>query len=319
MAEEKAKLPLLTNSQRNCFADCPRKHYLKYEQGYRPVRTSEALFFGSLFHAALEFYWRQYIKGPERTSEYNGIEQALIFLDSATDPANEFHIAAARALIKGYDKKYGQQKHDDVVGVEVEFRAPLLNPDTSAASRTFDLGGKIDVLKKISLVEHKTTTDNIDPGSPYWRQLAIDGQISGYYAGGMSLGYDIRECLYDVIKRPGFRPLKKNQRNKTDETPAEYEARCYADIEANPEKYFARKSVPRLEQDLVDYYFDMWAVARNIRESQLANRWPRNPRECLRFGACEFFDVCTGIIDINDESCYRKAKSTHEELSEIFQ
>ena len=36
----------------------------------------------------------------------------------------------------------------DILAVEVEFRMPLVNPQTRTASRSFDLAGKLDLLAR---------------------------------------------------------------------------------------------------------------------------------------------------------------------------
>jgi len=50
---------ILTNSRIRCFQSCRRKHYYKYEMGMVKIDAEEkaALFFGNLFHQALEAYF----------------------------------------------------------------------------------------------------------------------------------------------------------------------------------------------------------------------------------------------------------------------
>lgn len=50
---------ILTNSRIRCFQTCRRKHQLQYEIGIEKVEEEEkeALFFGTLYHAALEQYF----------------------------------------------------------------------------------------------------------------------------------------------------------------------------------------------------------------------------------------------------------------------
>lgn len=62
---DKAGPNALTNSRLGCFQSCRRKHYYRYEQRLRPVRLeeSEALYFGTLMHRALEAWWRAKMPG----------------------------------------------------------------------------------------------------------------------------------------------------------------------------------------------------------------------------------------------------------------
>ncbi len=229
-------------------------------------------------------------------------------------------------------------------------------------------------------IEHKSTSADIGPGSPYWKRLIIDGQISVYKTGTRALGYDPVGTLYDVIKKPTLRPMRatpvddrkytqekskacpecKKKKGATpaphmievgeksedtdvvevrlvacqegrvvtdpggklyanmrehDESPGEYAERLRADIAANPDKYYQRGLVVRLEQELVDAGRDAWELGRQIRESQLENRWPRNPEACETYGSfCSYWDVCTGAATIDDPTRFRNAESAHEEL-----
>ncbi len=50
---------VLTNSRLRCFQTCRRKHYYRYELGIERVdaRTSDALYLGTIVHAALAAWW----------------------------------------------------------------------------------------------------------------------------------------------------------------------------------------------------------------------------------------------------------------------
>ena len=69
----------------------------------------------------------------------------------------------------------------------------------------------------------------------------------------------------------------------------------------------------RLQSEIEEFEWDTWETARMMRESQLAGRHPRNPDMCLRYNRmCEYFEVCTGAADINDESLFRHALTSEE-------
>ena len=118
-----------------------------------------------------------------------------------------------------------------------------------------------------------------------------------------------------VVTDPGGKLYAHMREN--DETPKEFAERLRDDIAKNPEKYFQRGLVMRLEQELVDAARDAWELGKQIRESQLEQRWPRNPEACETYGSfCSYWDVCTGATTIDDPMRFRDAKSTHEELVE---
>lgn len=308
----------LTNSMRNKFASCHRAFKFCYEDLKRPIKTSDALNFGTAMHSMLEDYW-------------NGKVPMLPAMD---DPYQEMTLLA---LFEGYQKRWleSDRKTYETIGTEMRFDAPLMNPETGGTSKTFHLSGKIDALAKekttgkVVIVEHKTTGQDIGPGSDYWRKLPIDGQVSGYYCGAEALGHQASTCLYDVIRKPTIKPYKatpedKRKYNKdgslskacreNDETPDEWYERLAADIAIRHDYYYARIEISRSDNDLLEYLFDMWAVSREIADAQRMNRWSRNPQACSVYGTCEYFGVCTGEQDIDDVTMFRTAERANEEL-----
>jgi hypothetical protein len=324
----RVRLPVLTNSEVRTFRRCAREHHLAYELGYRSVSKSEALRFGSLIHVGLEAWW---LADDGRR------------LDAAIDAVgphaeDEYELVRAGVLLQGYDARWHNEPLA-MIAVEREFRAPLLNPATGAPSRTYELAGKLDVIVRdlrdglIYIVEHKTSAEDIGAGSQYWQRLQIDPQISTYFAGAKAAGYDVAGCVYDVIGKPGLRPAKAtplecrkftkqghlyaNQREH-DETPEEFRARLVDAVAAEPDRYYQRGTVVRLEAEERDAAFDVWQTARLIREAQVAERWPRNPDACVRWGReCAFFPICTSVASLDDTTLYRKTANVHEELSEV--
>lgn len=116
-----------------------------------------------------------------------------------------------------------------------------------------------------------------------------------------------------IVTDPGGR-LYANQR-ETDETPEEFAERIRADIASDPDKYYQRGFVMRIGDEERDAAYDSWVHARQIREAQLAHRWPRNVDACERYGVtCDFWPVCLGESSIDDDTRYRTAESAHEEL-----
>jgi hypothetical protein len=255
-------------------------------------------------------------------------------LTGAGDP---YELARAQVMLVGYDARWASEmEHYEVLGVEQEFRAPVRNPDTGATSRTWTLAGKLDALVLdrrdglARIVEHKTTSSDAGPGSDYLKRLRMDGQVTIYYEGAASLGHLVAGCIYDVLVKPGLRPLKAtppearkytktgalyaNQRER-DETPEEYRVRVAEALLADPNDYFLRANVHRLESEMRDGLADVWQTGRVMRESDLAGRHPRNPDACTRWGrTCEFFTICCGEGSLEDERLFARADRTHAEL-----
>lgn len=308
----------LTNSMRNKFASCHRAFKFCYEDLKRPIKTSDALNFGTAMHQLLECYWLN------AEAEFPQVD-------------DEYTAMTLKALFEGYRNRWEEYDRNTYENICTEraFKAPLMNPETGGISKTFHLAGKIDALAKekatgkVVIVEHKTTGQDIGPGSDYWRKLPIDGQVSGYYVGAEAIDYPASKCLYDVIRKPTIKPYKatpedKRKYNKdgslskacreNDETPDEWYERLTADIASRQDYYYARIEISRSDNDLMEYLFDMWAVSREISDAQRMNRWSRNPQACSVFGTCEYFDVCTGSADIDDVTLFRTAEKVNEEL-----
>jgi hypothetical protein len=271
----------------------------------------------------------------------------------------EYEVAQAEAMLVGYDARWSAERYE-VLAVEAEFRAPLVNPETGMPSRTWQRGGKLDVIlreahtARLFFMEHKTSSEDITAGSPYWHKLHMDGQVSGYFLGAEAIKFPAEACIYDVLGKPAQRPaaiplLDENEskivydangqrvrtkdgkkwRESADsaqgyvlqtrpETPAEYRARVAAAIAADPSAYYQRGEVVRLEAEIAEACFDDWQAAQQLREAERVGRFPRNPDACFRWGrACEFWDVCTGTADIDDRTRWVKSPNANPELTDL--
>lgn len=326
-------LRVLTNSAVTCFRRCPREYKHAYVDLRRPHLREEPLRFGSLVHTGYASGWEAGQVGPV------WLEAAIAAMRNEADGDPEispFELVKAEELLLGYAARWADEPWE-AVSVEGEATVPLVNPDTGAASRTFEVTAKwdgivrhleVDTLKQLEL---KTTVADVGAGSDYWRPIqSLDPQVSTYQMAAKASGYQLDGCLYDVIRKPGLRPLKAtpeesrkytkagllyaNQREH-DETPEEYRARLREDISGNPERYYARADVVRLEADAEEAARDLWHTADVMRMSENAGRFPRSPNACKRFGRfCAYFDVCSGVASIDDDDRFRTAVQAHEEL-----
>lgn len=377
-------LRVLTNSELKTRRRCAREHHLRYNEGLCPIEDVEALRFGDHGHQALEVWWRWHQEHAERPGYDFASEEpqqfALALLDNIEmDP---FARVKLEELLRGYHYRWSMAMGNyEVLAVEVQFRAPIINPETGAASRTFEQGGKIDVLLRerssglVFVLDHKFTSEDISSGSTYWRALRLDSQVSTYFSGAESLGHRPAAWLHDVIAKPTIRPSKATppesrqytqakykqcpackkkdgtasaphtlegcvgpcevdpeggprrictdaggrlyaNMRESDETPEEFRARLRESIAAEPERYYRREPVVRLEEDLRDHAYDIWAISRAIREDELAQRAPKNPDACRRYGrTCGFFDACTQAASLDDPTRFERLDNVHQELA----
>lgn len=342
---------LMTTTRLKTGRACKRLHHVEYDLGYRPAIDAQELRFGDLLHRGMEAWWRAYKAG---LSEDALLDAALAALGVEADAYDR---AKAVAMLTGYHYRWKDEQYE-VLFIEERFETQLINPETGAASRTWRLGGKVDVIVRdlrdglTKLLEHKTSSEDITPGSEYWRRLRMDSQVSIYFDGSVALGTPVQEAVYDVLFKPTQKPSQvpvldddgvkivldaNGERVRTKdgkkwresassadgyvlqtrlETPEEYQARILDAIAEAPEKYFQRGQVVRLEAELDEHRFDVWQTAKEIREGQVAERYPRNPDACTRYGrTCWLFDVCTGADTLTNAARYRKSQHIHPELA----
>lgn len=326
-------MKLLTVSRLRSRRRCKRREHYEYVRGFRPVREDENLAFGSLWHTAMDAWWRALLKN-EPDVAWGCAMDAIA--GKARDP---FTQVKAEELLAGYDRRWRAETVAafDVVAIETEFRAALLNPDTLRCSQTWNLGGKVDkcIVARDGgakgIAEHKTTSEDASPGSPYWQKLEMDHQVSNYYVGAETIGFRPEFCLYDVVLKPGQKPLKATPPDKRkyrqdgqpyagqrdrDETPEEYGDRIREAIAEDPSRYFIRAEVPRTDAQLKDFLEDAWAESKAMHEDHLAGRAPRNPDACHAYGQCPFWDACSTKTDPEEmPDRYSRLDWPHPELT----
>ncbi len=331
---------LLTASRLRCFRECARKHQLMYVEGWRPVKTAEALSFGTLIHKALEAYWLAVMKWqafPQSCVTDDFLTAALAELQGETDP---FARVRAEEMMRSYSAQWcGDYTAYEVLGVEQEFRAPLVNPDTWSASKTWTLAGKIDCIvrrradNRVLVVESKTAGEDVaGDESSYWARLALDPQVSNYIIGAEALGYKVDECLYDVLMKPRQRPklatpveerkftkdgrLYANQR-EFDETVEEYRIRVRAALDERPDLGCVRKPVPRAESQVFDFLTDAWMQAGMMRDCARLGRAPKNADACFAWGKCPMWVLCsTGAKPEEMPGEFHRLEHLHPELTQ---
>lgn len=352
------QLRTLSTSESSCYHACPRRHFYRYELRRRPHSRAHALRFGSLVHRGLEAWWLD--------STATALDACLNAIrrpnTEDAEPSDPFDVARATALMVGYHERWTAGDDElgelDVLAVEEPFRVPLINPATGSPSRTFEFAGVIDAIVRsradglVYIVEHKTSSEDVSPGSDYWIRLRLDQQVSAYYAGARALGYDVAGCLYDVVGKPGIRPLlatpmeaRKYTKAKParparpatakraatpakpaepsrlyagqrehDESAHEHLVRVAEHIAERPDRYYQRAIVVRLEQDERDAAADLWQTARAIRDGARLGQHPRHTAACILPGRrCEYLDVCSGMASINDPQRFSGGNSNENQ------
>ena len=353
---------LLTHSSMSCAKTCPRKFQYRYEIGIRRDRDAQPLRMGSAFHLGVEL-------AAGGTPWPDAMQAAVAGYD--TPEATEDWVAERTKvveLLNAYAWRW-QATPDmplglygggglEIVANEQAFEMPITNPATGGTTQSFRLAGKIDKIVRLpdgrlAVMEHKTTSDDLDASSDYWKRLRIDQQISTYYFAARHLGYDVETVLYDVVRKPLLDSLQvpildsdgvkivldadgnrlrtadgKKWRESGDaakgwrlqsrrQTPEEYGERLRADIGERPDWYFARMEIPRMQADLDEFAAELWQIQQQLRESQNHGRWFRNTSACISPYRCEYLDVCHGGLSVDGvtPNGFVRVNDLHPELS----
>jgi len=316
------RLHVLNNSRATAARSCLRKHYYGYELGYVRRERAEPLVTGSRHHKWLENWWKALADGKRGDDV---LEIALATLEPVVDPYEQIR---GEVLVQGYHHRWIDEPIE-VLGVEVPFEAPLVDPITGETNPDFILGGTIDavcrVASRVLCVEHKTTSQDFSAGAYYWQKLTLNPQVSQYIAAGPALGFDITGCLYDVIgKAPDIEPklatpeadrkytkageLYARQRD-TDEEPEAFRARLVTAMLADPGKFYGRAEIVRLGDELEESILDVWQIGELISEARARSRWPRNPDQCFAFNReCDFYGVCARGESLENEQFEREER-----------
>lgn len=280
-----------------------------------------------------------------------GLHAIKVALDSDPTDSDMLIAAKCRALLAGYDARWHGAGYVPRV-VEQLYECEFYNPVTEAKSRTFRLAGKVDVLAdyngRVILIDHKTTDKPIeDPAAPYWKQLVIEGQVSHYMLMLWQNGIKCDGAMWDVTHKPGIRPslltkaecsnLASTLRDgkykyygrwisleniiawsqKPRETLEMYEARLAHDCIVSPEKYFQRRTIPRLDSELIEYAYELWNHGQEIIHTRKYKRHDRNSGACMLYGrACKFLGICSGF-DREDSPHWQIKPNVHVELPEL--
>jgi len=269
------KYRLVTTSEISTAMQCPRLHYYKYKCLRRLRERPPALRFGSLLHDCEEAWWLALmaviaaLRASGELPENNYHPQALTDEDrrrilaaalaSIEKEKDRFEAAKARVMITGYHERWIGEAIEPLA-VERQFETALVDPDTGdglaidgddGAELTVRLAGKIDVIARRYgagglvedvIIEHKTSSEDVAPGSTYWQVLATDSQVSVYFDGARSIGYDVAVCIYDVLSKPRLTPQTATPEDKRQYTQPKYK-QCPV-CKAKPKKGEAAAPLP---------------------------------------------------------------------------
>lgn len=343
---------LLTNSRREAFQVCRRKHWYSYELGVRKVDDAKALRMGTAGHLGVEILCRTGDLG----TACEAVDKSYATLPEGYDALDwAYERETILRLICAYEWRWEAHKLT-YLAVEREFELPLLNPQSGKPTPSFNLGGKMDGVVQLedgrqAVKETKFLGEEIGADAPLWMRMKMDGQVSLYMIAARRLGFAVDTVLYDVVRKPTIRPeqipirdelgvkivldangdrvrLKdgKKFRQTGDEslgyvlqvrpmTPDEWGEKLTADITARPEFYFCRNEIPRLNHELEMFEYELWDLQQTLRDAQRNDRWYRtvSKNTCPY---CPYFGICSSGVDVSGAlpEGFVRVYDTHPEL-----
>lgn len=279
-------------SELACYQRCPREHQHAYVARRVPLLRPEALTRGTSVHRWLNQWWST---------------------DGYVHAANMPEDPIARACCLGYAAYY-ERPHLEHVKVEAPWQVRLgsvecagtvdaigFEPYAGDPVRGFYPGtGGVALSGDEIIVEHKTTSSDISPGSAYWREVSLTNTQASMYAAA----FPGAKLLWDAIRKPAIRKLRAGKSNE--ETDDELCARALALITENPDKYYQRQYIVRLEHEHASFINDIELVDAQRRVLQQ----PRNAKACWSFGRrCGYFQVCWESETLDNDALF--TQNTH--------
>ena len=331
---------ILTYSAIKLFQSCRYKYNLRMIEGLAPLTQDDNLYLGSVWHLVQEIWYG----GGDCESK---IVKAGLIIDQSfpnrqTDSKQKRDWHLCHAMFRGYINRYPDDEFK-VLGVEMEFAIPIINPSTGRSSRTFELRGKVDGLAQLKqtgelfILEHKSAAQIT---GDYIERLPSDFQINLY---AMALSRFLKRKISGVIYSITRKASLKQSEGETEE---QFEIRKAELIQKSKTgKTSAKRKMPETDDDfrerLVEKYNDqemyyrevlylsaedaartsseLWDITKLILAAKRENSWIPNWDNCFRFGnqPCMYWTLCRSNNNPIVRDNHYEHRPPHSELSEV--
>lgn len=276
----------LSHSARETFKGCNKAYFYQREMRLEPLEKKKSLRMGTAFGGCIEH------RDPERAAE--GYFEGVAMADRLMDHDAIVEIAQVQLLAELYCERYPDHQKYDVVEHEVEFRHPILGH--GFLDGVFEINGE-----RIGM-EGKLLQKGLFWNDAARQALAIDDQVTAYFAAMREIGRPLDKLLYRVAFKPGIKPdsRKKYPDGRKGERLDDYLARLRARIEAEPDYAFEQHELYRTDDQIDRFLEECGDVNAQVRLARRRGAWPKNTKNCTAFGGCAFLPVCreeTGLED----------------------
>ena len=328
----------LSHSSTSAFKNCRKKYQYSYIDNLKLKEAPVYFSIGSASHIALAEHYDKESENiciakinnyfMDHEPESNDIKEYSEW-QNACDLTIE--------LFKRYIREY-QEEPFEVINTELKFIVPIVNPETNCKSKNFNFFGIVDMLVKENglywIVEHKTTSAL---SNQYKKKLTLDNQCIAYIeAIERFLNIKIQGVIYNVIVKSlpvkpkllknGSLSIAKNQNttlelylealSENNLLPNHYSEHLDW-LRSNRKEYFYREYLTFPKENIQEWREELWDLQKNIREAELKNQYYKNTDNCIGFGVCPYFDICTAIDKQSIiESSYKIADNDIKNIEE---
>lgn len=283
-------------SHAEAFSRCPTEYQLRHVFGVELGGYIPPLARGGAMHAACAVLRER--QGFDDAMQAAAAELAARGIETLPALSIEWETATVWAMLRGYVERWnGSMVYTGAN--EVQFTAPLINPDSGRPSRTFELEGTVDGLLlrdgAWSLYEMKTTSDTLHETEAYLRegiQIPVYDELVH-----RAKGIELQSNVIDLIKKPVTRKRKAD-------TPHEWAKRAVEDYRADPDRFFRRVELDVDESRIRWAMGVMWRIAEQIRDADRRGYLAVRGWSCCKRGSgwCPLKSLCWYGADIEDNA-----------------
>jgi PD-(D/E)XK nuclease superfamily len=294
----------LSPSSIRAFRTCPQKFRLSYLANLDSDRDEEALRIGGAWAKCHEHY-KLALRNPiSKTDALNEVLQLLdkLYINIPPNIDPKVWEAEREMIHRSFAVYQDVYANSQLTSLAVEDRHvfPLFNPHTGLPIPESEAVCVIKVDEIVRdeppvdqpsnwrpyILEMKSTSRDIAPGSDYWQSLRLDIQVSFYNFWSRQMWEVNTPVIYDVWRKPLLR-LKK------DESVAEYADRVEAKLRENPPDHFQRHQIARTDKDMEQFQLELWNCYQAMKAMIQRDGFYSNESQCITItGSCPYKKIC---------------------------
>jgi hypothetical protein len=294
--EKIMKKKRLSWSQLGTFNSCKKRYYWSYIKNLEPVAFQDSLSFGVIFHDAMEMLYKEGVVSivQDHITKLIRKMDTTAFTQKDFDKQDWMEIVL-RAMVQGaYDYFYtvDRERGFSVVETEKKYDVAIPNPKAKRAynSRKYRYVFIMDLwlvrqredTKEYELVEYKTASRLRES---YFERLKIDQQTRGMtYFLQREYGITISKIRYRILKKPGIRQTKKENR-------VQFFERLESEFDKKPDDYFIEKDFLVNQKQIKEFGEDLWMMQKELDFVIKNELYTKDTSKCSILN-CPFLPLC---------------------------